>query len=293
MYKIYVAAVEPLMEEEFYQKALSMVGNDRQEKIKKLLRRGDQARSAAAGLLFRYALEEWTKERAADGKGAGNDQLGQDGKSLGKYGSGWNGKETGICRLEQNGGGTENRWSVQDGERSGKHRSAQDAYVWDGSCIIGEHGKPMLPKESGFYFNLSHSGDYALCAVSDREIGADIQRHEKYADRLAERFFHPEELAYLKEAKDSKRCFYDIWCLKESCIKCTGRGLSTGLEKFSVVPFFYGEGITLDSVRCVGESAPAYTQVDLKELGETDRKKAVEGYSMGVVELAETAFDEE
>ena len=235
------------MEDEFYQKALSIVGKDRREKIKKLLRRGDQARSAAAGLLFRYALEEWTKERAAaDGKGAGN------------------------------------------------YRLRQDAYVWDGSCIIGEHGKPMLPKELGLYFNLSHSGDYALCAVSGREIGADIQRHEKHADRLAERFFHPEELAYLKDAKkDSKRCFYDIWCLKESCIKCTGRGLSTGLEKFSVVPFFYGEEITLDGVRCVGERAPAYTQVDLKDLGETDRKEAVEGYSMAVVELAETVFDEE
>ena len=217
MYKIYVAEVEPLMEDTFYQKALSMVSKDRQEKAGKMIQRPDTARSVAAGLLLHYAVKENT-----------------------------------------------------------------DLH-WDGSCLVKEHGKPMLPKELGLYFNLSHSGEYVLCAISDKETGADIQRHEKYQDRLAERFFHPEELAYFREAEDRKQCFYDLWCLKESCIKCTGRGLSTGLESFSVVPFFYGEEIMLDGICCVGVNAPHYFKTDLKNFKKIQTKKLPEGYSMAIV----------
>lgn len=217
MYKIYVAAVEPLMEDAFYQKALSMVSKERQEKAGKMIQRPDKARSVAAGLLLHYAV----------------------------------------------------------GDNTG--------FRWDGNCFIKEHGKPMLPKELGLYFNLSHSGDYVLCTVSDKETGADIQRHERYHDRLAERFFHPEELAYLKEAEDRKQRFYDLWCLKESCIKCTGRGLSTGLDSFSVVPLFYGEEIVLDGLRCVGESAPAYERTELKDFTKIHTKEPIKGYSMAVV----------
>lgn len=234
MYKIYVAAVEPLMEDAFYQKALSMVGKERQEKAGKMIQRPDKARSVAAGLLLHYVVEDFA---------AGNDG-GEHGRSLMK-------RDTG--------------------------------FRWDGSCFIKEHGKPMLPKELGLYFNLSHSGDYVLCAVSDHEIGADIQRHGKYQDRLAERFFHPEELAYLKEAEDQKQRFYDLWCLKESCIKCTGRGLSTGLESFSVVPFFFGEEIMLDGICCVGVNAPHYFKTDLKDFKKIQTKKLPEGYSMAIV----------
>ena len=42
----------------------------------------------------------------------------------------------------------------------------------DISC--GKDGKPELVG-SGIFFNLSHSGNYAACAVSDSPIGLDIQ----------------------------------------------------------------------------------------------------------------------
>ena len=47
----------------------------------------------------------------------------------------------------------------------------------------GTHGKPYLPEHSGLEFNLSHSGDYALIAVSrDVPVGADIQEIRLHAD---------------------------------------------------------------------------------------------------------------
>ncbi len=243
MYKIYVAAIEPLMEDAFYLKAFSMVGIERQKKTEKMIRRTDKARSVAAGLLLRYAVARNAAcfDRSRD-----------------------------------------HRLTQSDRQAAESHTDVLDSCLWDGSCVVGEHGKPMLPEKIGLYFNLSHSGDYAACAVSDQEIGADIQKHKRYEEKLAERFFHPEELAYLEAAEDRKRSFFDLWCLKESCIKCTGRGLGTGLERFSVVPLFYGEEITLDGIRCTGECDPVYIRTDLTDFSEIRTKEPIGGYSMAV-----------
>lgn len=39
-----------------------------------------------------------------------------------------------------------------------------------------QNGKPRLLKYPNFFYNISHSGDYAICAVSDSEVGVDIQK---------------------------------------------------------------------------------------------------------------------
>src|SRR5688572_22315652 len=55
------------------------------------------------------------------------------------------------------------------------------------SCYTGQHprdllfgagtwGKPFIRGARELHFNLSHSGDAALCAVSRREVGIDVQR---------------------------------------------------------------------------------------------------------------------
>ena len=38
----------------------------------------------------------------------------------------------------------------------------------------GVHGKPYL-ENVPFYFNISHSGEYVICAYDDKPVGADIQ----------------------------------------------------------------------------------------------------------------------
>lgn len=94
------------------------------------------------------------------------------------------------------------------------------------SYRYGEHGKPIIadfPK----HFNLSHSGDYVVCAVSDGEVGADIQKWVPCKERTAERFFAPEEWELLQRLSGEQRTemFYRLWTRKEAYGKYTGMGI--------------------------------------------------------------------
>ncbi len=61
----------------------------------------------------------------------------------------------------------------------------------------------------------------------------DLQiRYEGDSEKLARRFFHPSEIAWL-EAHGFEE-FSRIWAYKESYVKYTGVGLREGLDYFSV-----------------------------------------------------------
>lgn len=93
-----------------------------------------------------------------------------------------------------------------------------------------ENGKPFL--EGQKCFNLSHSGDYVLCAVSDLEIGADIERIERMRENTFKRIFSPaEKECYEKEHKGSKDYLCRVWTRKESILKMTGEGLRHDLRE--------------------------------------------------------------
>lgn len=95
---------------------------------------------------------------------------------------------------------------------------------------FAEGGKPRLA-EGELEFNLSHSGDLALIAVSwRRPIGVDLERVEPDRDltALAERALDAEEVASLRETAPGQRtaAFYAAWTRHEARRKCLGVGLT-------------------------------------------------------------------
>lgn len=98
----------------------------------------------------------------------------------------------------------------------------------------GENGKPYLRDFPSVFFSLSHSGQYVLCAVSDGEVGADIQRHCGEKKSVAERFFSQEDREAIQEGarrgRSPEEMFYRIWAVKEAYLKLTGEGLRFGME---------------------------------------------------------------
>jgi 4'-phosphopantetheinyl transferase len=107
--------------------------------------------------------------------------------------------------------------------------------------VEGEHGRPELaPPWNGFLqFNWSHSVDRAVIAVArDVAPGIDIERirPRPRALRLAERFFHPEEIAVLHtlDEPQRERAFLQLWTGKEAVLKALGRGVAFGLHRLQL-----------------------------------------------------------
>lgn len=100
-----------------------------------------------------------------------------------------------------------------------------------------EHGKPFFANRPDIKFNLSHSGGYAVCAVSDTEIGIDAEKYGDAKDTLeiAKRYFTAGEYEYIKNSADTKTTFFSLWTRKESLLKAIGTGLSGGLKSYEVL----------------------------------------------------------
>ena len=101
---------------------------------------------------------------------------------------------------------------------------------------IGANGKPAIPESCNLHFNISHSGQWAVCAIAEVPVGIDVERHRKVNPGLAERFFSPDEVAMLKALPPEMQAekFIGLWTLKESFLKAIGRGLTRNLNSFSI-----------------------------------------------------------
>ncbi len=96
----------------------------------------------------------------------------------------------------------------------------------------GPHGKPYFENLPDFHFNISHSGNIQLIAISNRPIGVDVQRLKSVNLNVAKRFCE-DEYGYITEC-DSDYRLIEIWTKKEAYLKYLGDGLHKGLNSFSV-----------------------------------------------------------
>jgi 4'-phosphopantetheinyl transferase len=104
---------------------------------------------------------------------------------------------------------------------------------------IGASGKPSLADDASIHFNLAHSGELALYAVTrEHELGIDLEEIHPIPDvqQLAEQFFSPLEMAELAALPESKKleAFFSGWTRKEAYLKARGDGLGHPLDQFSV-----------------------------------------------------------
>ena len=106
---------------------------------------------------------------------------------------------------------------------------------------IGSFGKPHLLDSDGIWFNVSHSGNHLLLALSSRyPIGADIEAGTTLASHelaeLADRCFTHSDRKGLSALDHSERgaAFLRCWTRKEACLKAVGSGLSIEPNSFEV-----------------------------------------------------------
>ena len=116
------------------------------------------------------------------------------------------------------------------------------------SLVILTHknGKPYI-KDCPVYFNISHCENILLCAFSDEEIGADIEKIKPISLSVLKSFFSEEEQKYVlgkalsdcisEDYNTPEMCerFYRIYTLKEALCKKSGIGIK-GLRDANALP---------------------------------------------------------
>ncbi len=124
------------------------------------------------------------------------------------------------------------------------NRALKERGVESFNMIKGEYGKSYL-EGGGLYFNLSHSGDIAVCAVSDCEVGVDVQKIAPVKEELLKRVCTESELRFINTAEEGREtAFCRLWTVKESFLKKIGVGLSVSPARLEAS---FNGGITMKS----------------------------------------------
>ena len=108
--------------------------------------------------------------------------------------------------------------------------------VTDPLFKTGKYGKAYISNFENIYFNLSHSGKMVLCAISDMEVGADIEYIDPAIDlNIARNYFYNSEYENIMKAENPPDEFFKYWVLKESYMKYTGLGMNLELDSFEII----------------------------------------------------------
>lgn len=99
-------------------------------------------------------------------------------------------------------------------------------------------GKPICKNFDNLFFSFSHTNGFILLAISDTEIGADVELIREISLNVAKRVCVKEELTYINSSINKWKVyhnFFNIWTKKEAYIKYLGTGLSFDLRKINVL----------------------------------------------------------
>lgn len=119
-------------------------------------------------------------------------------------------------------------------------------------------GKPYIDNLP-FYFNISNTKQYIVVGISDSVIGIDVEKKRDYKPLVAQKAFTKSELNIVEKSKDIGYMFTKLWTLKESYIKCNGKGLAYELKDIDIV---------IDNNGCItsNDSEVTFFSVDIEDI---------------------------
>lgn len=143
----------------------------------------------------------------------------------------------------------------------------------DDEITRNKHGKPYLVSGRQF-FNLSHNGRYAVLAVSDCEIGVDIQKIRRYHEATAKRILDTKQREELKlyDCQRKNEMFSREWSRLEAVLKLRGTGFGEEWDRTVL------KECRIDT-RCLGAyylslAAKEEVKVNIRYVNGTDRRKS-------------------
>lgn len=99
-----------------------------------------------------------------------------------------------------------------------------------------KYGKSYISNYENIHFNLSHSGSMVACAISDTEVGVDVEYNDPTIDLdIAKNYFYNSEYDSIIKSDNPSNEFFNYWVLKESYMKYTGLGFNLELDSFEII----------------------------------------------------------
>ena len=103
--------------------------------------------------------------------------------------------------------------------------------------VYNEFGKPSF-SNLPIRFSLSHCKDAVACAVSDHNIGIDVETIVPYNPDVARRVCTAAELEMLEQSENKDVDFIKLWTAKETISKYEGMGLSLPFSEIVTNRYF-------------------------------------------------------
>ncbi|HZW62294.1 MAG TPA: 4'-phosphopantetheinyl transferase superfamily protein [Flavobacteriaceae bacterium] len=129
----------------------------------------------------------------------------------------------------------------QRGFLSVRHLLLEFGYT-DHDLFYDETGKPHL--KDGKHISITHSFQFSAIAVSDHEVGIDIEKQRKKIQIIASKFTDY-EMNFLKaNDKEYIRKLTVIWCAKESLYKLFATPGLSFKKHCLVLPFTFNDSDT-------------------------------------------------
>ena len=189
--KIYITKVENADFDEFLDKAIPMLTEERRERISEYKDKCSKVTSAAAELLLSFAIE---------------DRM-MSGNSL------FTGSES-----ERKATLRPVVWRKLTAGAPGL------AYTFTWS----DKGKPVFAEPGAPYFSISHTANLAVVVISDGPVGIDIEGNREAKEAVVRKAFAAPDADWILSGEDEEvraARFLRGWTLKESYVKMQGDGI--------------------------------------------------------------------
>lgn len=134
-------------------------------------------------------------------------------------------------------------------DKSKRHAQVQSALrqytgIDSAEVLYTVRGKPYIKGvPNDMYVSVTTADEVMVVVFSNKPIGIDGERMARFENdkrakkpdyiSLAERFFAPDEVEFVRDADIEAERFAEIWVRKEAYVKFTGKGLSD-FSNFSV-----------------------------------------------------------
>jgi phosphopantetheinyl transferase len=122
----------------------------------------------------------------------------------------------------------------------------------DKEVLYQTSGRPYLA-DGSYHISISHTKGYAAIAYHrSSPIGVDVEQIASRVERIAFRFTHPDEAAYIDGCDTKRRLMYWVinWSAKETLYKVSNNSAAAEFrEAFRIAPYELSQLGTLD-VQC-------------------------------------------